>query len=302
MIRWTHLHLCYFALLLLLAAAPLARAEHAAAVELRLSRTVQFLASDQLAGRGVGTPELEHAAAYLHQQFEQLGLEVVDQPFSYTRAAEQGPNNRAAFVRRSTAQWPKSLRLDLTINADIRPLAIGDAGNIATPLVFVGYGITAPAAKYDDYAGIDVRGKTVVVLRHEPQQANALSPFNGTDHSVHAPFRRKVKNALDHGAAAMVFCTDGVEVERSRKEAERRRNALDRQVAKERDRFAKMADPNAEDVAQHRCRLQHFTALMERLDERQREEAEGMLPFEGAGTRHFRQTTSGDDLQSLGHR
>ncbi len=58
-------------------------------------------------------------------------------------------------------------------------LAAGGSGTAQGPLVFVGYGITAPDWKYDDYAGIDVQGKIVVMLRKEPQQGDATSLFNG---------------------------------------------------------------------------------------------------------------------------
>ncbi len=253
-------------------------AENAANVERRLSRTAQFLASDLLAGRGVGTPEIEHAADFLRHEFEHLGLAVEYQPFSFIRAAKQGPNSRAAFAARSSGA-----RIALTVDLDFRPLAIGDAGQLETPLVFVGYGITAAEANYDDYATVDVRGKTVIVLRHEPGQNDAASPFNGTDHSVHAPFRRKVKNAIAHGAAGIIFCTDAIEVERRRADWSRQRDAIQRKLAEGYQRFAELQNPSTEQVARHRQLVAVFTPRLSRIKAQEQEAGLGLLPFEGAG-------------------
>jgi hypothetical protein len=94
-------------------------------------------------------------------------------------------------------------RVELKLGEDYTPLAIGGSGKFNLPLVFVGYGITAKDADYDDYANVDVKDKAVVILRHEPQQANPHSVFEGTRNSQYAPFRRKVSNAYEHGAAIL---------------------------------------------------------------------------------------------------
>ena len=80
------------------------------------------------------------------------------------------------------------------------------------PVVFAGYGITAKddAKKldYDDYAGLDVQGKAVLILRREPQQDKESSPFNGKANSDFATFRHKATNAFQHGAAAVLLVND----------------------------------------------------------------------------------------------
>jgi hypothetical protein len=190
-------------------------AENDAASEERLLKDVSVLASDELGGRGLGTPELEKAADYLAEQFRSLGLktEVIDgkpfQPFSVNIASELGAveHNQAKLVGPAGDDGKPAERV-LKLNSDFTPLGMSGSGKVDLPLVFVGYGITAKDEGYDDYAGIDVQGKAVVVLRHEPQQDNPHSAFAGTRDSTYAPLRRKVSNAFEHGAAAIVFVSD----------------------------------------------------------------------------------------------
>src|SRR6185503_6453061 len=112
------------------------------------------------------------------------------------------------------------------------------------PLVFAGYGITAKDLKrdnepfiYDDFAGIDVKGKVVILIRKEPQQKDAKSPFNGTQTTQHAPFTRKLANASEHGAAAVIIVNDGLEVTTRREQnAKLLKAALDK-LAELRDKL-----------------------------------------------------------------
>ena len=80
------------------------------------------------------------------------------------------------------------------------------------PIVFVGYGITAKdddlKLDYDDYAGIDVKGKAVLLIRREPQQADDASPFDGKRTTAYATFQHKATNAFQHGAVAVLLVND----------------------------------------------------------------------------------------------
>ncbi len=75
-------------------------------------------------------------------------------------------------------------------------------------VVFVGYGITAPEYNYDDYAGLDVKDKIVVMLRHEPQENDNNSVFLGRNLTEHAQFASKASNAKAHGAAGVILVND----------------------------------------------------------------------------------------------
>ena len=206
-----------------------AAAEEAAAVRHRLTRGVQFLSSDELGGRGLGTPGIDRAAEFIRFELEQAGLVMtaIDggpfQPFVYTASASLGEGNWAKLIGPEGAQ---ALALDEAYS----PLAIGGTGKFDLPLVFAGYGITAPELDYDDYQGLDVAGKCVIIVRHEPQQGDPQSRFNGTDDTSHASFRSKIRNAIDHGAAAIIFCTSGYEIERQLTGIDRRIASTQRQL------------------------------------------------------------------------
>ena len=75
-------------------------------------------------------------------------------------------------------------------------------------MVFAGYGITAPDFEHDDYAALDVEGKFVFVLRHEPHEKDPESSFDGTNSTSHAQFNTKSRVAREAGAAGMILVTD----------------------------------------------------------------------------------------------
>ncbi len=87
-------------------------------------------------------------------------------------------------------------------------------------MVFAGYGITAPEYNYDDYAGLDVRGKFVVVLAHEPQEYDEKSIFAGKVYTDHAQYYSKAANARRHGAVGVILIADRVNHKTSADELE----------------------------------------------------------------------------------
>jgi hypothetical protein len=80
-----------------------------------------------------------------------------------------------------------------------------DDVDLTAPLVFAGYGITVPGLGYDDYRGIDARGRVALVFDHEPQEDDAASRFNGAGNTRHATARVKALNAQAHGAVAVII-------------------------------------------------------------------------------------------------
>jgi hypothetical protein len=75
-------------------------------------------------------------------------------------------------------------------------------------VLFAGFGITAPELKYDDYAGIDAKGKIVLIFSHEPQEDDPDSIFNGKGNTRYANARAKMMIAQRHGAAAVLMMPD----------------------------------------------------------------------------------------------
>ena len=169
----------------------------------RYFEQVKFLSSDEMKGRGDGSPELDKAADYIASQFRTFGLRPMGddntyfQKFQLTTGAVLGPNNELELNGDK-----------LKINQDFVPITFSDTASFDGALVFAGYGITAPELHYDDYEGISANGKIVVVLRHEPQESDPHSPFEGTNFTRHASFVNKAINAKQHGAQGIVFITD----------------------------------------------------------------------------------------------
>ncbi len=165
---------------------------------------VKYLASDQLRGRATGSPQMEKAAHYLEREFKRLGYAPADgksylQRFSVTTKATLAKRgNRLAWSANGTGESA----------AAFQPFNFSGNGKLSGPVVFAGYGITAPEYDYDDYAGVDVKGKIVLVLRHEPQEFDEHSKFAGKVYTSHAQMQNKAVNAKFHGARAVLFVND----------------------------------------------------------------------------------------------
>jgi hypothetical protein len=169
----------------------------------RFMRDVIWLASDDLKGRGDGSPELDRAADYIAREFRRAGLVPAGehnsyfQEFQITTGGQPGPGNRLVIGGKT-----------LTEGRDFVPIPFSANGDFSGSLVFAGYGITAPEYHYDDYAGLDVRGKVVLMLGHEPQEQDRNSIFAGANLTRHASLTSKAVNAKQHGAKAIIVVTD----------------------------------------------------------------------------------------------
>jgi len=167
---------------------------------------VKFLSSDEMRGRASGSPELEKAASFIAGKFKEFGIRPADgknylQPFPVTTAAVPGKSNRFAYTVNGAAT-------KLQFPADFSPFQFSPHAKMGGAVVFAGYGITAPEFHYDDYSGIDVKGKIVLILRHEPQENDEHSVFAGKELTDHAKFVRKASNAKAHGATGVILISD----------------------------------------------------------------------------------------------
>jgi len=167
----------------------------------RLHAAVEFLAGDDCAGRRAGTPGAELAATYLEQVFKGLGLN----PPPESRGYRQGFSiTRGIHLTAEPALTVNGAALAAGLDFTVAGFS-GSGAAKQVPLVFAGYGIVAPELDWDSYAGLDVSGSAVVILRGEPQQNNPDSVFSGTQLSVYADLRRKASTARDRGAAAVLI-------------------------------------------------------------------------------------------------
>jgi hypothetical protein len=128
---------------------------------------VQFLADDKLEGRNTGSEGHRKAANYVAAQFERAGLKPAGtqgyiQPVKFNTRQIDESHSSVALVRSGKTE-PVALGEEAVIGLRTDP-----AASVEAPLVFAGYGLTVPEHKYDDFAGLDVRGKIIVYLSGGP--------------------------------------------------------------------------------------------------------------------------------------
>ena len=171
---------------------------------------VKFLASDDLEGRGNGSRGLESAADYIAARFREAGLEPAGdagtffQQFEMTTGMSVDAGNSVTLRSGRTA-----VAFDVGRDYEIVSTSGPQPGAEETvPVVFAGYGISAPALRYDDYAKIDATGKAVLIFTHEPQESDARSVFDGQSNTVHSTMTRKVEVARKNGARVILVIDD----------------------------------------------------------------------------------------------
>lgn len=257
----------------------------------RLADHVTYLASDELEGRGVDTKGIEKAAQYIRDELAAAGLQPAVfrnspfQQFAISVGAEMGNPERNRLVLLGPPggdQDRDPRRIVLELGKDFNPLALGGSGSVEAPLVFAGYGISAPQHGYDDYDGLDVKGKVVVILRKEPQQEDPDSAFNGTRSSRHAYFSAKIANASEHGAAAVILVNDALDIQRSRAAARRRWNQLLNRLAEKKEDLAK-DELTGDAFARHRNDVVRLARQLIATGEQLTGDFDRLLPIDGAG-------------------
>ena len=265
----------------------------------RLKESVTYLASDELEGRGVGTRGLNKAAAFLAAEFAKLGLKTDSfdgspfQKFRVTTGAELGPSdaNKLLLQGPPEKEGAEPKEFEPALNKNFTPLAMGGSGKVSAPLVFVGYGITAKDLKkdfvYDDYAGIDVKGKVVVIIRKEPQQEDNNSIFDGVAASKYAPFQKKIANATEHGAVAVIFVNDRIELKLRSQEAKKQlSDSLDALVQLQ-TKYQEVKEPSADEFAIYASQAEQLASTAAESAKLLTSGGDYLLPYSGGGENGF---------------
>ncbi len=168
---------------------------------IRYLNDIKALTVPAMEGRGDGTKGLTLAADLLERRYKSLGLDPAGtngyfQPFSLVTGAKLAGNNH---VVEQLGEKKKQLKL----NEDFVPFSFSSSGEASAPVAFAGYGASADEFGYDDYAGTDVKGKIVVLLRYQPAGFATKSGNQGL--TRHAALITKAINARNHGAKAVVI-------------------------------------------------------------------------------------------------
>lgn len=171
---------------------------------------IKILADDRFQGRGPGTPAGEKAADWIAGEMKRLGLKPGNGD-SYFQ------NVPAVAITLDPAQ--SSLEIDGPKKKDVlkpayadeavywtRHAAGPDESVKASPLIFMGYGVSAPEEKWDDFSGVDVKGKTLVVMINDPGFiTHDDSLFKGRAMTYYGRWTYKYEEAARRGAAAVLI-------------------------------------------------------------------------------------------------
>ena len=192
------------------AAAPLGAADTPAIDAARILNHIKVLASDDFQGRKPGTEGEEKTVAYLEAEFKKLGLKPGNTDGTYVQKVpmvgitpeatplvfEKGGQKLELKYRDDYVAWTKRVTDTVSLGA--------------SELVFVGYGVQAPEFNWDDFKGVDVKGKTIVVLINDPAvpgPGGKLDPgtFGGDAMTYYGRWTYKFEKGAEKGAAGVLI-------------------------------------------------------------------------------------------------
>jgi Zn-dependent M28 family amino/carboxypeptidase len=174
--------------------------------ETTLKEVTRTLSLDEFEGRAPGTRGEERTLAYLVEQFQRAGLQpgnngswFQDVPLAEITASNYEPLTIAGKAYAIGGDW---------VGVSYREVPRIDLDD--SEIVFVGYGVNAPEKGWNDYAGIDMRGKTALILVNDPdwQQEGLTGTFNGRAMTYYGRWTYKFEEAARQGAAAALIVHD----------------------------------------------------------------------------------------------
>ena len=166
-----------------------------------LRHHLEYIASDQLEGRRTGSRGAELAADYIAKEFKRDQLIPKGDKGSYFQGFEFVDGVKLGSGNQLVAKAGMK-STEFRLEHDFTPLGFSANDTVSGGVVFAGYGISAPDQKYDDYAGVDVKGKVVMLMRYHPEGDNQHSEFN-----KFAGLRYKASKAKELGASAILLVT-----------------------------------------------------------------------------------------------
>jgi len=166
-----------------------------------------FLSADEMAGRKTASHEAQITGNYIASEFLRFGLKPMGDDGTYFQnfdlvTAWPDKQNLALIARQNGVE--KSYQLDHDFDfSDL--LESNNSATATGPLVFAGYGVNAQEYGYNDFSGIDLRGKIALVLAHEPQESDPSSRFKGKWNTIHAYDVYKYEQIRKAGAAGVLI-------------------------------------------------------------------------------------------------
>jgi hypothetical protein len=161
---------------------------------------IRHLSSEELRGRASGSEDETRATEYVAAEFKRLGLEPAGEDGTWFQAVPLPPQVKVDKATSMSLEAPRAEPVAFELDKDFRPFSLSSTAKVVGEVVFAGYGVSAPKLEYDDYAGLDVSGKIVVIFRYAPQGDKQFVRAA----RAHAPFVAKLKQAADRGAIGLV--------------------------------------------------------------------------------------------------
>ncbi|HEV2568920.1 M28 family metallopeptidase [Sphingomonas sp.] len=178
----------------------------------RLTQDIRTLSSDAFEGRGPATPGEQKTIAYISEGMAAAGL----QPAGDVEGGKRSWYQKVPLLRTSISDADP--KLVLTVAGKAMPMTQGEQIAVRAPLtgqkhvnvnnaplVFVGYGVTAPERKWDDFKGLDVKGKMLVVLVNDPDFETGNGDFGGKAMTYYGRWTYKYEEAARRGAAGVLI-------------------------------------------------------------------------------------------------
>ncbi len=180
----------------------------------RMSEITRTLASDEFQGRAPGTPGEDKTIFYVVEQFKAAGLEPAGENGGWTQTVPMIHTKLQSPMTLSVQQSGQTFPLRFPDDLYLGTVRAVDRVKIANaPMVFVGYGVTAPERGWDDFKGVDVKGKVVLMLVNDPDfEAAAGEPvadkFGGQAMTYYGRWTYKYEEAARRGAIAALVVHD----------------------------------------------------------------------------------------------
>ncbi len=172
-----------------------------------LKANLTYLTGEELQGRGNGQPGLKMAADYIVDFYKELGLVPAGdggtylQPYEIWKTEITDANLSIVFPGKKGNKT--TLGFHNKVDFAIFGSGLSINQSVTTDVVFAGYGLTHGG--YDDYSGIKAEGKIVVIIDGAPELNSGEAPFDGSVSSSWRQLRNKNRNAVEHGAAALII-------------------------------------------------------------------------------------------------
>jgi len=172
----------------------------------KIRATVKYLSDDRLEGRGTGQKGGDQAADWIAGEFKRYGLQPAGdngtffQNVNFFGVTTDAKQTRFAFVPKSGAEMVLKFADDYVATDQTH----SERSEIEAPIVFVGYGINAPEYNWDDYKGVDLKGKALLMLVNEPASDDP-NFFKGRALTYYGRWTYKYEEAARRGAVAVIL-------------------------------------------------------------------------------------------------